>query len=360
MGFRLHHDRFPGGMPVQTVWKRTPIEPKASHRRGRTERIVQGLAYTYLFLVSGLTCLTWAAGDQWWVATAMLFGPRWPIVLPLLALFPLALLCCRRVLPWLAGAGALAIWLFMGWAIPWQRVTGIFAPPPDLTLRVIAYNCGETEKADVIQTIEDLRPDIIALNEWHGSRPIPDSLAQGFYVGRDGGNVVLSRFPIESIKALESEWLKPWEQRAVKCFVRTKVGLVQVVCLHLETPRHGMAEVRHSFWRGAEGMRSNTEKRRLESELASQFADGFSGPSIVAGDLNTPVESRIYQVYWSQWQNAFSQGGFGLGHTKFLRLYGVRIDHILISPHWRVISARVGPDLGGDHRPVIADLALRL
>jgi len=212
----------------------------------------------------------------------------------------------------------------------------------------------------VIRMIEDMRPDILALNEWPATRVLPESVTDGMYVGQTGGNLVLSRFPIKVIEPLESEHLKPWEYRALRCLLQTHLGPMQVVCVHLETPRHGLTQVRHTPWHAADAMRQNTERRRLDAESASRFAAEFTGPSIVAGDFNTPVESRIYQRYWSGWQNAFSQGGFGLGHTKSLRLHGVRIDHILISPHWRVISAQTCTSLGGDHRPVVADLALRM
>lgn len=347
-------------MAVRIVAEKAAESPELSCGMSRIERGVQGLAYAYLFAVSGLTCLVWAAGDRWWVATVLLFGPRWPILLPLLALIPLALMFCRQVLPWLAGAGALAIWLFMGWVVPWQRVTGVFAPPPDLTLRVITYNCGETDTDQVVRMIERLRPDVLTLNEWHPSRVLPKSVTEGMHVGQLGGNLILSRFPIKAVQPLESEHLKPWEYRALRCVLETHLGPMQVVCVHLETPRHGLNEVRHAPWLAADAMRRNMERRRFDSQAASRFAAEFAGPSIVAGDFNMPVESHFYQQDWSGWQNAFSQGGWGLGHTKLLRVYGVRIDHILLSPHWRVTSARVGPDLGGDHLPVVADLALRL
>ena len=36
----------------------------------------------------------------------------------------------------------------------------------------------------------------------------------------------------------------------------------------------------------------------------------------------------------------------------------VRIDHVLVSPDWHVRSFRIGPDVGSDHFPVVADLLL--
>jgi len=314
----------------------------------------------YFVGVVGMICLLWGAGDQWWLATVLLFGPRWPIVCPLLVLVPLAFWFHRPSLSWLAGATVLALGLYMGLSLPWERVSDALAPSPDLTLRVVTYNCGETADEAVVRMAQALQPDILTLNEWNAARALPEALIAGRHVCRAGGNAIVSRLPIEAAEELRAEPLKPWEKRAVRCRLQTAVGPIQVVCLHLETPRKGLSELRGSLRRGADAVRHNTEKRQLESGLASRFSREFSGPTVIAGDFNTPVESRIYQRHWSGWQNAFSRAGCGLGYTKYTRLIGIRIDHVLVSEHWRVTSAWVGPDLGGDHRPLVAELALRL
>ena len=36
----------------------------------------------------------------------------------------------------------------------------------------------------------------------------------------------------------------------------------------------------------------------------------------------------------------------------------VRIDHILTTPDWSIAECRVGPDLGSDHLPVMAEVVL--
>ena len=37
---------------------------------------------------------------------------------------------------------------------------------------------------------------------------------------------------------------------------------------------------------------------------------------------------------------------------------GVPIDHLLVTCQWRVVAGRAGPNLGSDHLPVLATLAL--
>lgn len=73
-----------------------------------------------------------------------------------------------------------------------------------------------------------------------------------------------------------------------------------------------------------------------------------------------PVDSTIYREFWQAYGNAFDRTGFGLGYTKQTvirgRSYGLRIDHILTGSGWQATRCWVGPDLGSDHLPMIADL----
>jgi endonuclease/exonuclease/phosphatase (EEP) superfamily protein YafD len=97
-----------------------------------------------------------------------------------------------------------------------------------------------------------------------------------------------------------------------------------------------------------------------DSRAARGRISQVSDPLLVVGDFNLPVESAIYREHWSDFENAFSRCGRGLGHTKVTRLFGVRIDHVLASPAWACVNARVvSTPYGGDHAPLIVDLQLR-
>jgi endonuclease/exonuclease/phosphatase (EEP) superfamily protein YafD len=77
----------------------------------------------------------------------------------------------------------------------------------------------------------------------------------------------------------------------------------------------------------------------------------------MAGDFNA-----------SPWSHAFSgpaRAGFhraaGLLPGTWpggVHWAGIPIDQVLASPHWTLISSRVGPDIGSDHRPMITTLGL--
>jgi exonuclease III len=105
------------------------------------------------------------------------------------------------------------------------------------------------------------------------------------------------------------------------------------------------------------------EQRRQESEATSQWVGSLDDyPLIVAGDFNMPADSSIYRRYWGKYTNAFSSAGFGFGNTKHSPVagwsFGARIDHILTGPGFRAVRCWVGPDVGSDHLPVLADIGL--
>lgn len=151
-----------------------------------------------------------------------------------------------------------------------------------------------------------------------------------------------------------------------------------VVNLHLETARKGLEQMLGSdgllpdggglpqtlpFTQGSDRFEANALIRRRESQRASAWAarDARTSPVVVAGDFNLPVESTIYRESWRSWMNAFEARGRGFGYTKSEgSLLRIRIDHILATRQWfRVSGAWLGPDVGSDHRPVIADLMFR-
>jgi endonuclease/exonuclease/phosphatase (EEP) superfamily protein YafD len=209
--------------------------------------------------------------------------------------------------------------------------------------------------------LRDSRPDVLILDEWaEGMNAQLQALLGEGWTSASAGPTILSRFPVVFRRKIgEEEVGRPWRAPAISVDLQTPDGSIGVVAVHLETPREGLEEMMIGRWRGIPTMIQTTENRRHESELSCQLARELSGPVLVAGDFNMPVDSAIYREFWSVWQNAFSVAGCGYGHTKFTRRFGVRIDHILASEHWRILEARVGPDLGGDHRPVIVDMQLK-
>jgi endonuclease/exonuclease/phosphatase (EEP) superfamily protein YafD len=141
----------------------------------------------------------------------------------------------------------------------------------------------------------------------------------------------------------------------VRYTLATPRGPINVTNLHLETARKGFEGLMSG---DVEQLRLNTTLRNLESTLARRWVDAASGPSLVAGDFNTPVESRIFQDHWGSFADAFTRVGVGLGPTRYNGWIRIRIDHVLSDGAWRSVRARPWRDVGSDHRPMVVDLVL--
>lgn len=335
--------------------------PAISAGKNRASIATAVVAWGYLAGILGIVALLRLAGDRWWPATLLTFGPRWIVIVPLPVLALLALGFRRRELIPLAVAGFVAIGPIMGFCLPWRTLLGgARAVEGNRSIRVLTINVGGgTELGQLADFIRRANPHIVIVAEWSSQSDIRAVLDDGWHFPHRSGVVIASRFPVVASQVLQSSRLERWNHPAFRCDLESPAGIVHVIGVHLETPREGLEEVIHSPRTGAAEMERTTTIRRTESELASRFAAEAKGPTIVAGDFNMPVDSTIYRQFWSGWQNAFSIAGFGFGQTKFTRRFGIRIDHVLAGRDWRVVKAEVGPFLGGDHRPVVVDLELR-
>lgn len=132
------------------------------------------------------------------------------------------------------------------------------------------------------------------------------------------------------------------------------MGRVHFINVHLASPRSGLVAVIEGYWRGGAELQANSDLRRWQSAAIRHWAEKLTGPVLIAGDFNTPVESTIYREHWSTYTNAFSFAGWGVGNTHFTRRTGVRIDHVLANKSFRAQRCWVGPDLGSAHRPLVA------
>lgn len=83
--------------------------------------------------------------------------------------------------------------------------------------------------------------------------------------------------------------------------------------------------------------------------------------SLVAGDLNCSPWSPFFKDLLKRSGLRDSANGFGLPPTWYVAdffLTALPIDHILVGSDISVVNRTVGPDLGSDHRAVIADCVI--
>jgi endonuclease/exonuclease/phosphatase (EEP) superfamily protein YafD len=346
--------------------------PAARRPVSRVERIAARpltlLTWAYLASVCSITVVMWTLGDRWWFATVLLFSGRWIFLVPLALLLPAAVLVRRQLVWVLVLAGLVVAGPIMGAHVGWRTV---LPTPKGLPFRVVSFNAdgGGGLATDLPIVLAGWEPDVVALQECGPELAAAVRAVAGWHHHTAHGLCFLSRYPIRDSSVMDRTALEAVRNGpapiggsgdVVRYLIATPFGDVQVTNLHLETPRKGI-EGLDVF--DIDRLRENTRLRDIESDLARRWVDqGVAKrpvPVLVAGDFNTPVESRIFQAHWSEGlQDAFSRVGRGLGMTKYNGWIRVRIDHVLAGPQWYVRRTGIGYDLESDHRPLIVDLVL--
>jgi vancomycin resistance protein VanJ len=325
----------------------------------------------YVLALGALTFFDWAGPERWWLTGFLQFVPRWPWAVPAaLLLLPTAYIA--------RGAGGKRRW---GAVVPilcllWVAgpVMGLCVNVPDRSpggtrLRVLTYNVewGRRDRGEIAREIIAARPDLVQFQDASGviaNRELRRVLApeRGWSLRWDGQYIVASRWPISNLSSVDIGFPGSG-YHAVRSTLTPPDGgpSVTVYNVHLLSPRVGLVLLRE---RMTVPLEQNLRERQIEAErLADAIANGPVGPTVVTGDLNAPPRSlALKPLRRLGLRDAFEEAGIGYGYTygaatKAGRPY-VRIDHILVSRHFRVGSARVGNDHGSDHCPVIADLYL--
>lgn len=85
-------------------------------------------------------------------------------------------------------------------------------------------------------------------------------------------------------------------------------------------------------------------------------AAALRGSAVIAGDLNaTPWHPLLRELEESGWMR--TEGLKGTWPSA-VPLLGLRLDHVLATPAWKVLESEVGPDIDSDHRPLGVTLQL--
>lgn len=101
---------------------------------------------------------------------------------------------------------------------------------------------------------------------------------------------------------------------------------------------------------------SQTTDRDAILERIGNDVRETEAPTILAGDLNTTMWTSVYRVLeWSGLQNA--RRGWGITGTLPAQLpVRIPIDHIMHTGQLKACNFEIGPRIGSDHLPVVADL----
>ncbi len=319
-----------------------------------------------LVAVASVAVLLPTLGDRWVPATVLLYAGRWIWLVPPLGLALLATVTWRALLIPNLLAVAIAIGPVMGWRSGWQSW---LPAPPGEPLRVVSLNAGggSVVASDLTTLLDEWRPDIVAFQECGPTLQGVLRTLPRWYSHNANPLCLLSKYPIAASETMDRTDLERVRGAdgtgaggagfVARYLIETPAGPLGFTNLHLETARKGLESV-------ADGnpdltrLQDNMDIRALEAQRARAFAEGAMQPMIIAGDFNAPPESRNMRDSFGDLTNAFSRVGSGFGTTRHNGWIRLRIDHVLHSTGLRAVRARIGRDVGSDHRPMIVDFRI--
>jgi vancomycin resistance protein VanJ len=328
-------------------------------------RVAAVLAWGYLALALLVAALLWGFGDRNVLGTVLLFMGRWVFLLPLVVLVPLVAWLRTPLLVPLALGALVVLGPVMGFRTGWRR---LLPAPAGKHVRVVSFNAdGDRLPVKMLPVeLDRWQAQIVGIQECGEALSAAVRTLPGWHAHLSRDLCLLSRFPIREAAVMDRSGLDRIKQSeadepggagyVVRFLLDAPGGPIRAANLHLETPRKGLEGLMSGDRRR---MRNNTEIRGIESKLAREWVTVGSGPLVVLGDFNTPVESVFFRDPWGDLTDAFSVAGFGLGTTKYNGWIGARIDHVLTNDAWHVDRATVDVQRLSDHRALIVDLTLR-
>jgi len=309
------------------------------------------------YLFNGLVALCYIMPwfKEWvLIEDPMLFMPRW-----LVFFFLIPVLLLDHTLLFRQKYLFLPILFFTTFFYLNVQIPNLFtsSEPSAAQLRVMSVNLGglKGEKFKISAQIKYGKPNIIAFQET-GKAIVEKLVPKNWQIHCSTYMCFASQYEMEFINRQNRTILGGWGTVAALYRVNVNGRSIYVANIHFETPRKGFDDI-ELMKLNFKSMLTFFEQRYYEALIVDSWVSNKS-PLIIMGDFNMTVESSIYREYFGKFKNTFNEKGFGLGHTKFTKRHGVRIDHILVDEHFTTANAWVDEDVGSDHRPIYADLLL--
>ncbi len=222
------------------------------------------------------------------------------------------------------------------------------AASPALRLMLLNVNSGSGDPARVREAIAALGPDVVALEEVNGRwmdalEPLLEKYPHVLAEPREDnfGIALFSKLPLERPRVAE---IGAAGVPTLIASVRVGNAPLDIVATH-PLPPYG------------------ADYSALRNEQLERLGEAVdpSLPVVPIGDLNTTPWNYHFRRLLERSGLRDSTRGHGplLTWPSFFLPMRIPIDHILHSPSVAVLRRGIGPGVGSDHLPVVADVALR-
>lgn len=296
-----------------------------------------GLLFPFFFLLNFAFLLLW------------LIARRWFAILPLLTL----LVCWN------------ATWTYCPVNKPLE--------PQKRTLKLLTYNVFNFSggKDSILTYLNKSKADIICLQECTQDKQIKESLSSYPYykhlaLAGESGIACFSRFPILSAERIPYESMN---NGSMLYRLRVEDDTLIVINNHLESNKLNSEdkEIYNHLLKSPnqqnveEGGKLLLHKladavkiRAVQADSIAAFISRNSSPfMLVCGDFNDSPISYAHRVIGQGLQDAYAEGGRGLGISYNRDHFYFRIDHIFAGNAFRVLQCKVDRSIiASDHYPV--------
>ncbi|RYG46368.1 hypothetical protein EON79_10325 [bacterium] len=232
----------------------------------------------------------------------------------------------------------------------WSGARGAGA---DGTILAMTFNVEKSSRRmpELLAYLKENRVDILFLQENKGGDESPASYLQGslagWHMASAGEVAILSRWPLEDVRSIET---------------KTGDGR-QMLLADIAGPRRFRAMTVHwsvpQFSKGLRAMRNGAVRQSLDYEQTLEAAREGDLPLLLGGDFNNPPRHAFTHDLSRRFENCFSTRGAGLGWTYPSGKPWTRIDHLYVARGLETLGAKVGPNLGSDHLPLLAKVAFQ-
>ncbi len=337
----------------------------ATHKPTRRGVWVAVATWSYAALVLLILALTRWLGDLWWPTSILLFLPRSIWLLPIVGLALAAIRTGRRSL-WSVQIALILVIVgpLMGFSLP---LGSLLAPQPQgVRLRILSLNRG-SDGLDVdrlIALLDREQVDLICFQEGPLDGSGLDPKLEAYFAKtwyRTRNNYLASRFPIQLEKEpliIEHPEHEFWPVRLFQARIQLPSGETFLLSdVHMPTVRYGFKRL---FRGDLAGFRRYLDWRWDQAEqLLKAVISGSKEPILLAGDFNMPADSQMMDLFRAFFRLGFDEVGWGFGYTRPSAFPWIGIDHILATPEWQFTRCWIGPNVGSDHLPVLAEVVLR-
>jgi len=284
---------------------------------------------------------------------ALLFGPRWLLLIAVLSVFSFWKYLSKRQLQFSCLLVLLSL-NYLDFQLPKASIS--FSKESLNKITVLSANIGGGGLKSELEFIASSKqPAIILLQE---ATRLDLSKSFNTYTFKEcvSGLCIISQYPFKQVKTLNRKLFGGWGNFAVFYKISTEYGDISLANVHFETPRSVLMGLiyRYLDFDLANRIESN---RQFEAELVSLWSKN-KDHTLIVGDFNMPEDENVYQTYFSDLNNAIDVKGFGFNATKHTSWHGTRIDHILYSDDFKLLTIEVIDSIKGDHRPVFATFSM--